>query len=258
MKLKFMLVLPFFFSLVFSADLAVADGEVRAYIGRDIGYFIGDLVEVRYEVLIPSGAILDEETLPGIGEQTSEQVFLRERTKIKEAGSADGRKYTFLFIYQIFFPGSVENQAVIPGVEFRYGKENSAEQTILPAPPVPIRVSPLAGEQDGFKSLILEYPYSDNSLGFYFTLLGYAFAFVGAGWFVLLIAGLSRVVNSPFGKALKMVRGGKEYGADNILNIFRQSFNEKLERAVFFSDLDEFFAKNPSRLRSAGRIIFPK
>lgn len=240
MKLKLAAVLFVLISLFFVSG---ARSQIQAIVNRDIGYFIGDMVEVRYEISVPSDMKLDEKALPETENWTGEWVLLKKIEKLEEFNLVNGKKYIFLFVYQVFILGSIESPAVIPSVEFKYGKEGSAERGVLLAPPVLFRVSPLAGKGDKFKNFVLEYPYTYLILNRWSIFWGYLLIFVSLVYFVRLL--ITRLyVYSPFGEALKKIRRDTDLRSDIVLNIFRDAFNKKMGKAVFMANLDEFFEKN--------------
>jgi len=221
------------FFLFFTANaLAEDSAKCDVSVSKQYGYFIGDLVYVKYHITVPLGMELDLDSLPAEGTEIEKWLEL---VKIKILEKKD-HEIKLLFVYQVFILGSVTQKAKIPPVEFRYGSES------LESPPVSLQISPLTHKKSKFRPPIF-WEHAD-SLTFYSKILGGVLVAMGL-FFLALFARKSFLRVSPFKEALKKIKSTKTQSVIFALTTFRDSLNQKAGCAIFANNLESLFEKMP-------------
>ncbi len=227
-KLLFLFLLIFFAvpsGSVSSEETYSADFSIK----KNYGYFIGDFVEVSYELVFPSDKPLNRVFLPKKGETINGWLEVKKR-KIEEGVRAGRRICKISYVYQIF-AAPEEMLTKIPGIRL-------SDRLVLPE--IPIIVSPLTFKGARFMPpAVWQW---ENSLA---GLIAKAGIVVFAAGLVLVIVFTRRRFRSRsvFGPALKKLSSRKE--AAFALFLFRNALNTKAGKAVFPDNLEELFLAFP-------------
>jgi hypothetical protein len=213
--------------------------SVEAFVEREYGYFIGDLVRVSCVLSLPRDQVLSEVSLPNVGEERGEWVELSEK-KITVHETRAARIYQVDLTYQIVSVSDGTHSFAIPGVDFSYGPAEAPAENASSWPPVLVTVSPLTMPGDGFKPALL---WSWNT----FT----PQVVRGAGA-ILLLGGMTAAGlvfrgraarDSMFAKGLERLSGERNPRA--ALIIFRSVLNEKAGRAIFPTNMEDLLRVFP-------------
>lgn len=230
----------FFFGLIFAFSflfmgLGEAQNEqagVKVFVGKNYGYFIGDLIPVVYRLSLPAGMVLREDELPKEWSEITEWLELREKKIIGN---------TVILTYQVFAAGSIEKPAIIPPVEFWYGKKAEKAANNVSAPAIPIIISPLTNDDSEFRNF--NFPEFKKSTAGYFGAAGIILALFGVIGFYFSFRKFLKY--SPFKDARRKASclAANEY--EKALILFRRSLNEKAGRAIFCFNLEDLFIRLP-------------
>lgn len=133
-------VLAAMFFLAASQIAAAEKGTPRVYADRSFGFFVGDLVRARVEIVADSSLILQSASLPRPGPLTY-WLDLRETRVSEQPEPGGGRRWRVDLTYQIFYVALDVRDLEIPPFTMRFTGGEIVETAL--APPWKIGVSPL-------------------------------------------------------------------------------------------------------------------
>lgn len=226
---------------------------VQHFIEREYGYFIGDPVKVIYRVSLPKDQYLSDGSLPAQNTQIDERVdSLDRRIMIIEGKKA--RVYEIQMIYQVFSASMSGHILEIPKIPFSYGPRGNPEVRIDSLPQVPLVISSLTSPQDQYKPFLFWIWKSPTDGIIRNGAIALLLSSMGA---FLIWIGRGVRMHSPFRFALRRLSREKDSAA--ALMIFRSALNEKAGKAIFATNLGEFFRSFPqarSFERDMQRLLF--
>lgn len=214
-----------------------------AFLSREYGYFLGDLVEASYVVSLPFDERLNLDSLPK-SDKTLEGWAEIKGIKVREALEGRRRVYRISVVYQVFRSVGGARSKAFPPVAFSYGpKANpSAHAWSLPAT-APVEVSTLTEKGADFKPAIT-FSWNGSSRETV-QWIGVALIFVGACLLTFrLFSKRASRTHSPFATGLRDLSRDKRPAA--ALLVFRRALNAKAGRAIFSQNLDALFEAFPA------------
>ncbi|MFL9610259.1 hypothetical protein ACKF11_09270 [Methylobacillus sp. Pita2] len=216
---------------------------------RDIGYRVGDIVEQRVEVVVPTGFEFDESSLPkrlGAGAH----IELRDVVH-KTENTSKGVKHTLLFDWQVF--RTLRDVRPIPlralDLQFRKGDEIFVARLqpaeVLMAPMLPTM---LTKEQATPREAIAPkaQPLEPILQQIGWSIVGLLVAVLYFAWRFDYLPFRGKHA-SPFRKAAREIRRlrNQQDGLQASIRILSRAFNDYAKAAVTQEGLKQFFAKHP-------------
>ncbi len=224
--------------------------EVSVQTDKDFGYFVGDTVAVKYEIKMPvKGWRISLKDLPREGQIVGQGVKIWEiRTRWTDK---DGHALVMLEIkFQIFRAFNQPRNLPLPAIAFFSGPEENPRRLKSNLPRVPVKISPLCGDDEPLFQPFFE-PFIRSNQKFLAATFGGGILML-AGWLWLLkIFIYLRRHPSPFKEAIGKIKKIKPDDYREILLVFRHSINQRAGQAIFGHNLDELFRIIPrARKRS--------
>jgi hypothetical protein len=227
---------------------SVPIASVETSIDREYGYYIGDLVNVSYKLVLPPHHSLNHASLPKEHGSLNNQIDIKKMTIVKTRNHGYPA-YQLTFVYQVFASSDRADFVEIPEIKFSYGpvEDPSGRAAVLPR--LRIVISPLAPEGASFKPAI---PWARRSL--FPGILWWAGALCLLVSSLLLFLSIRKRLStpSPFTRALKELSKDRQSPAALIL--FRSALNQSAGKAIFASNLEELFRTLPGGTRYRDEI----
>ena len=129
--------IAFFVIISLFAILSAKAGDMRVTVhsARPFGYFVGDLIRARVEIVSPAEATLTASSLPHPG-PISGALELRDLS-VHTASSGGGKRWDIDLVYQNFYVALDARNIEIPAFDLRFGDE------IVTVPAWSVGVAPL-------------------------------------------------------------------------------------------------------------------
>jgi hypothetical protein len=228
--------------------------EITTQLDKDFGYFVGDIVAVRYKIKMPpeSHWRISLKDLPKAGETVGKEVEIRE-IKTRRSGEGGRAVVTLEVKFQIFRVFNQPRNLSTPAIAFFYGPEENPRQMKGVLPQVPVKISPLCGEDEPMLQPFFEPSVRSIQKSLALTLGGGILMIAGWLWFLKVFICLFRHP-SPFKEAIGKIKKIEPENFREILLIFRHSLNRRLGQAVFKDNLDKFFRIIPRARKRAEEI----
>lgn len=234
-----------------------AKPEIAVRLDKDFGYFVGDIVAIRYEIKMPTDSWqISLKDLPKTDEIVDKGIEIRE-IKTRQFHQESRTVVTLEVKFQIFRVFNQPKNLVIPSIAFFYGPAENPRQMKDFLPQVPIKISPLCGPDEPILQPFFEPAVRPSQKFLALTFLGGILMLAGWLWFLKIFIDQRRRP-SPFKEALRKIKRTKPEDYREALLVFRRSLSQSAGQAVFSHNLDELFRTVPqakNRLQEISKII---
>jgi len=230
-----------------------AKPEITVRFDKDFGYFVGDIVAVRYEIKLPADWRISQKDLPQAGQNLGQGVEIREIKTRRSSGGA--REIVTLEVkFQIFRVFNQPKNLSIPAIAFFYGSAENPRQMKDSLPSVEIKISPLCGREKPMLQPFFEPPAKSTRWTLATILAGGILMTGGWLWFLKIFIDRRRHP-SPFKEAIRKIKKIKPEDYREALLVFRHSLSQRAGQAVFSHNLDELFRMVPRAGKRRGEIL---
>lgn len=228
--------------------------EITVRLDKDFGYFVGDIIAVRYEIKLPAEDWrISLKDLPQAGQTVDQGVEIRE-IKTRQTGK-DGRAIVTLEVkFQIFRVFNQPKNLSIPPITFFCGPAKNPRQLEDALPQVPVKISPLCGEDEPIFQPFFEPPIRSSQKALAMTFTGGILMLAGWLWFLKIFIDRRRHP-SPFKEALGKIKRIKPEDYEKALLVFRHSLSQRAGQAIFSHNLNKLFRIIPRAEKHSQEIL---
>lgn len=231
--------------------------EITVHLDRDFGYFVGDVITVNYEIKLPNaGFQISLKDLPQSNQAIIRGIEIRE-VKTRNIRGTSRATFSLEFKFQIFRVFKEPKNLIIPAIDFYYGPKENPRRHKGSLPEVPVKISPLCGEEEPMLQPFFEPGRRPTVIPLAIIFCGGILMILGWLWFLKIMID-RRHHPSPFKKVFKEIKKTKPEKYFEILLIFRKAINEKAGQAIFAHNLDKFmktFPRAKSRVKEISELI---
>jgi mxaA protein len=228
--------------------------SVRLYAERSFGFFVGDLVNARLEIIADSASRLQMASLPRPG-ALDYWLDLRD-VRVREEAVGDGRtRWSVDLVYQLFYVALDVRDLQIPPFPLRFTRDGETET--LRSPAWTIGVSPLREVLPQRRDDPTDYMRADRSVaegdafapaaraGAFLALASVALALVAhdRGW-PPFHRRRARVFAAAARRIAPLARRGDEAARRAAMRALHRAIDEAAGRRIFAEDLDAFLSRH--------------
>jgi hypothetical protein len=237
-----------------SAQKEETKPEITVRVDKDFGYFVGDIVVVRYEIKMPAKSYwrVSLKDLPKTGQTVGRGVEIRE-IKTRQSQKNSRAVISLELKFQIFRVFDRPKNLSIPAITFFYGPEENPRELKGSLPEVKIKISPLCGQEEPVLQPFFEPAVHSSQKALAAVFAGVILMLAGWLWFLKIFINQRRHP-SPFKEALKKIKKIKPENYREALLVFRRSLSQRVGQAVFNHNLDELFQIVPQARKRSEEI----